>query len=139
MKTFVKILKPHTVNLVKDLNGNHIILKVLNCFDNSYCLPIFETLNSNLTEVSLHKHGCCVLQKCIDCACPETKAIIIETIVNNISELIVDQFGNYIVQYVMTLGDQNLVEKIVDKFLKDLVFLSKQKYSSNVVEKVNFY
>jgi pumilio RNA-binding family len=136
MKTFIKILKPHTVNLVKDLNGNHIILKVLNVFEISYCFPLYETLNSNLMEISLHKHGCCVLQKCIDSASQDVKQFIIETIIHNIPELIVDQYGNYIVQYVMTLGDPKLVASVVEGFLKELIFLSKQKYSSNVVEKV---
>ncbi len=139
MKTFIKVLKPHTVNLVKDLNGNHIILKVLNCYDPALTTPLFETLNNHLMEVSLHKHGCCVLQKCIDSASPEIKNYIIMSILQHIPELITDQFGNYILQYVMTLGDTNLVGSIAKTFFKDMIFLSKQKYSSNVVEKVYFF
>lgn len=52
-----------------------------------------------------------------------------------------DQYGNYVIQFILTLNDYSTNKKIADMFLSDLPFLSKQKFSSNVIEKVinHFY
>ena len=53
---------------------------------------------------------------------------------------VVAQFGNYVVQYVIMLKDFNVNKLIADEFLKmNIIAISKQKFSSNVVEKVNFW
>jgi hypothetical protein len=66
--SFVSILKPNVLNLIIDLNGNHIIQKFINLMDSNYSKFIYAIINENITEISTHKHGCCVLQKCIDIA-----------------------------------------------------------------------
>jgi hypothetical protein len=48
-----------------------------------------------------------------------------------------DQYGNYVIQYMLCLGDSELNAKVIASLLKDIVYLSKQKYSSNVIEKVS--
>ena len=62
---FIKILETHSLNLMKDINGNHIIIKFVFCFPNINDF-IFKLLNENIIEICTHKHGCCVLQKCIE-------------------------------------------------------------------------
>ena len=50
-----------------------------------------------------------------------------------------DQFANYIIQYILSLNDFTINKKIAELFIKNIWELSKQKFSSNVIEKVNFY
>jgi len=52
-----------------------------------------------------------------------------------------DQYGNYVIQYILTFNDYSTNKKIAGIFLTDLPFLSRQKFSSNVIEKVkiNFF
>ena len=51
-----------------------------------------------------------------------------------------DQYGNYVVQYVIMLKDLNANDAIASEFLKmNVITISKQKFSSNVIEKVNLY
>jgi hypothetical protein len=66
--SFITILKPNVLNLIKDLNGNHIIQKFINLMDSNYSKFIYDIIDENIIEISTHKHGCCVLQKCIDIA-----------------------------------------------------------------------
>ena len=47
-----------------------------------------------------------------------------------------DQYGNYVIQYILTLNNYSSNKKIAELFLTDLPYLTKQKFSSNVIEKV---
>jgi len=49
---------------------------------------------------------------------------------------ILDQYGNYVVQYVIMLKDMNVNKFIAEEFLKmNIITISEQKFSSNVIEK----
>ena len=133
---FLKVLKPNIICLIKDLNGNHIIQKILNSLDSKYSNIIYQTISENILEISTHKHGCCVLQKCIDNAKPEIKTILIENLIDCSLDVIVDQYGNYVIQYILSLNNIEYNKKLIYKLIKEISYLSRQKYSSNVVEKV---
>ena len=61
---------------------------------------------------------------------------LFDLIIKNSILLVSDQFGNYVIQYVISLKDQILIEKIIDSFQGNIEYLSKQKFASNVIEKV---
>jgi hypothetical protein len=50
--------------------------------------------------------------------------------------LVQDPYGNYVVQYVLELGDAHFSDLLIREFIGHLGSLSVQKYSSNVMEKV---
>jgi len=50
-----------------------------------------------------------------------------------------DQYGNYVLQYIITLADFKNNDKIANFFKYNIGHLSKQKFSSNVIEKVRLY
>lgn len=133
---FIKILTPNVLNLIKDMNGNHIVQKFIHQIDGGNTMFIYNIINENIVEISTHKHGCCVLQKCIDNAKTGIKEIIIDNLISYSHTLILDQYGNYIVQYILAMGDMEYNRKIIIGLLEDISYLSKQKYSSNVIEKV---
>lgn len=134
---FIKILKPNVLNLIKDMNGNHIVQKFINQIDENYTKFIYEIINENIIDISTHKHGCCVLQKCIENSKPEAKIFMVENLISYSLTLILDQYGNYVVQYILAMHNMEYNRKIIMGLLKDICYLSKQKYSSNVVEKVD--
>jgi hypothetical protein len=53
--------------------------------------------------------------------------------------LVQDPFGNYVVQYVLSLSDPSLHEDLICKFIEPICKLSVQKFSSNVIEKSRLY
>ena len=83
----------------------------------------------------MNKHGCCVIQKCIEKANENEKNMIINNLIKNCQILITDQCGNYIIQFIITLKNDLIIDKIIDILIINIEEYSKQKYSSNVVEK----
>lgn len=133
----IKFLSSDVVGLVKDNNGNHVVQKCLTHMSDENKQFIYNSIIENCIEVATHKHGCCVIQRCLDHANKKQKEDLISVIVTNALELVTDQYGNYVVQYVLDLKDTDFSvhEKIAMELIDHIVDLSKQKFSSNVVEK----
>lgn len=85
--------------------------------------------------VGTHRHGCCVLQRCIDHASGPQKAKLIHQITQNAYSLVQDAFGNYVLQYIVDLQEPSFTHPLCYSFRGQIPTLSKQKFSSNVVEK----
>ena len=85
--------------------------------------------------VGTHRHGCCVLQRCIDHASGQQKADLIAQITQNAFALVQDPFGNYVLQYIVDLNDPTFTNPLCYSFQTRISDLSKHKFSSNVIEK----
>ncbi|KAM7208626.1 Pumilio y domain family member 4 [Naviculisporaceae sp. PSN 640] len=128
-------LKNQVVELIQDLNGNHVIQKCLNKLTAVEAGFIFDAVGNHCIEVGTHRHGCCVLQRCIDHADGDQKKWLIARITDHANRLVMDPFGNYVVQYIIDLNEPSFTEPIVESFRGNICTLSKHKFSSNVVEK----
>ena len=143
------------VVLIKDLNGNHVIQKCLNKLapeDNQVGSPltlsfltdinvnptqfIYNAVAQNCVGVATHRHGCCVLQRCIDHAAESQRIQLVNEITFNALTLVQDPYGNYVVQYILDLNDNRFSDAVIRQFLGNICALSVQKFSSNVIEKV---
>jgi len=124
------------VSLIQDLNGNHVIQKCLHKMEPNDNQFIYDAVAQNTVQVATHKHGCCVMQRCIDHGTDLQKRQLIEEIRKESRQLVQDAFGNYVVQYVLELKMiSELATQIIKEIGGNLYYLSKQKFSSNVVEK----
>lgn len=127
------------VILINDLNGNHVIQKCIFKFPSSKFDFIINAITekNNIVTISTHKHGCCVLQKLLSvCSLQQIFKISIK-IIQFLSGLINDQFGNYIIQFLLDIRELDfyfLIE-VFNKLSSDLCELSCLKFSSNVIEK----
>ena len=136
LKTFMNIIKPIIKGIINDINGSHIILKLItlkNKFINSI---ILIEICDNILSIAMHKHGCCVLQKCFEKINNEERKPLINNLLKNCKELISDKCGNYIIQFIISFNDENIMKFINDILITDIENFSKQKFSSNVVEKI---
>ncbi|EEH02919.1 pumilio RNA binding protein [Histoplasma capsulatum G186AR] len=134
-QTVINALRDRVVELVQDLNGNHVIQKCLNRLSATDAQFIYDAVGASCVPVGTHRHGCCVLQRCIDHASGDQRARLIEQITNNAFTLVQDPFGNYVVQYILDLNEPHFIEPICRSFRGNIPALSKQKFSSNVIEK----
>lgn len=125
----------NVVTLIKDLNGNHVIQKCLNRLSAANNQFIYDAVAAKCVDVSTHRHGCCVLQRCIDHASDEQRLQLVQQITMYSLTLVQDPFGNYVVQYVLDLNDSAYTESVTHQFLGHVCELSTQKFSSNVMEK----
>ncbi|RKF71683.1 putative rna-binding protein [Golovinomyces cichoracearum] len=135
IETIINALRHQVVELIQDLNGNHVIQKCLNKLSPLDAQFIFDAVGQHCVDVGTHRHGCCVLQRCIDHTDGEQKAWLIRQISNNAYVLVQDPFGNYVVQYILDLNEPIFTEPLVSMFKGRVSQLSRQKFSSNVIEK----
>jgi len=131
----ISALRSSVVQLIQDLNGNHVIQRCLNRLSHEDNQFIYDAVAGNCVAVATHRHGCCVLQRCIDHASEKQKIQLVREITANSLLLVQDPYGNYVVQYVLDLSYHNLTGGLIKKFSGHLVELSTQKFSSNVIEK----
>jgi pumilio RNA-binding family len=132
-----KHLEPQLGYFLKDNNAYHIIVKCLSTFEEASSLYIYKYLKKNIVNLSLNKHGCCAIQKCLESAVPNQQELIIQKIIKSTLKLISDAQGNYVVSYVVCLKNSKYIKEIVSKIISEGNFkvLCKQRFSSTVLEK----
>ncbi|KAK7275762.1 hypothetical protein RIF29_16884 [Crotalaria pallida] len=127
-------IQPGFLELVKDLNGNHVIqrcLQVFSCPDNEF---IFDAATKFCVDIATHQHGCCVLQRCIDQSMGKYQDKLITEISKHALFLAQDPYGNYVITYIIEMKIPSFSAKLVSQFKGNYVKLSMQKFSSHVVE-----
>ena len=135
-KIFYSRVKENVVKMSNDINANYIIQKMLILIKSPKTDFIFKELNKSFISVATTKFGCCVIQKALLYGSEMQKKSIIKNILVNTSSLISNQFGNYVYQCLISIADDNLMQKIYSTISEDIIYLSESKYSSNVVEKI---
>lgn len=131
----IEALRNNVVLLIQDLNGNHVIQKCLNHLSSVDAIFIFEAVGAHCVTVGTHRHGCCVLQRCIDHADGLQKGKMVDHVIRNAYSLVQDPFGNYVVQYILDLSEPCFTDPLCRVFAGQILTLSRQKFSSNVIEK----
>ncbi|CAI5729661.1 unnamed protein product [Peronospora effusa] len=131
----VEALKDDAVRLCIDSNGNHVIQRALQFMKPEYNQFVFDAVCKECTTVGTHRHGCCVLQRCLDAANKTQKADMIEQVERQAMKLMQDPYGNYVVQYVLDSCTAEEAFGVIMKPLGHIYELSVQKFSSNVIEK----
>lgn len=94
----------------------------------------------------MHRHGCCIIQQCFTTAPDRFHRTLVDAIVRDASLLLVDPFGNYVVQvlervedhvqFVLEHGSDKERARLIQTAFGKIVDYSCQKYSSNVIEKI---
>ncbi|UNI20202.1 hypothetical protein JDV02_006313 [Purpureocillium takamizusanense] len=135
VRLIIEALRFRVVELIQDLNGNHVIQKCLNKLTSTDAQFIFDAVGNNCVDVGTHRHGCCVLQRCIDHASGHQKSWLVDRITGHARVLVQDPFGNYVVQYIIDLNEPSFTDPVVQSFKGCVGSLSRHKFSSNVIEK----
>lgn len=90
---------------------------------------------ANCKKIACHKHGCCIMQKCIDAGAPPQRHSLVMAIAELTQVFVRNPFGNYVVQYVLEMNVREVNKVIGMKLLGSILELGKEKFSSNVIEK----
>ncbi|KAG7977490.1 hypothetical protein I3843_05G034100 [Carya illinoinensis] len=131
----ISALEPGFLALVKDLNGNHVVQRCLQCLSIEHNKFIFVAAAKYCVDLGTHQHGCCVLQRCISHSKGELQENLVAEISANGLLLAQDAYGNYVVQFILELRIPSATSKLSSQFEGNYVNLSTQKFSSHVVEK----
>ena len=131
---FLKSIEPYVIPLLKELNGTHIIQQLL--IKHPECSNVInKIIVDNCASLASHSHGCCVLQKFLNGKDKNLKENLIKNLINNCLVLIIDQYGNYVIQSILLLNENKSSSEIAMKIYDNVAYYSKHRYSSNVVEK----
>ena len=131
---FVNIIIPHIKLLIIDLNGSHIIYKLIVTKNKSIKI-IEEIICMQVKDIAITRKGCSFLKKYFDFQDEKELIKIKQCILQNLTEIITDQYGNYVIQSILLKQDSPIVEDFINAIIKNLVFYSNNKFSSNAVEK----
>ena len=109
----IAALNREVVELTMDMHGNHVIQAFLMIFRAShhpadqdlagsemtsqYTQFIFDACMQNCVEIGMHKHGCCVMQRCLEKGTQSQKLQLANFIIEHMKYLIEDPYGNYLV------------------------------------------
>ena len=126
--------------IIKSSYGNHIVQKFITSVHFKELTKfIYDYVLSNFMNVAESKHGVCVIQKCVSEGDENQRGKLYDLILQNFDELIKDEFGNYLIQYIlMNVKSKEKfyeVSSIIKKIEDNLISICKFKFSANVIEK----
>ena len=101
IKKFVASINVN-LNQILDDHGNHVIQNCISSFKWN-TEPLYEVITQNCVQIASNKHGCCVLQRCLENGSLDQRQKLSDIIITNIDYLIKDPFGNYVIQYTFDL------------------------------------
>ncbi|KAH6918888.1 pumilio/RRM domain-containing protein [Coprinopsis sp. MPI-PUGE-AT-0042] len=107
------------VDLASDWLGNTVVQKLFEKCSQEPRLAMLERICPSLAMIGIHKNGTWAAQKIIDCATrPEEVALIAQNLRAYAPPLLLDQFGNYVIQCCLRFGSPNndfIFDAIVDR------------------------
>ena len=131
--SFTKALSKIMDKLLNNLNGSFVIIHYADTIkDNDF---IYDFLNNNLVIIATNSYSCSALQKLIDISTNQQKQKLLINIINNVDNLVGNQCGLYVLQFIMDKNNYFINDAILDRIINKIIYLSKRKYSSNVIEK----
>ncbi|KAJ7685234.1 armadillo-type protein [Mycena polygramma] len=133
--SFVRELEPYILRCVKDSNGNHVIQKIIERVSPDR-LGFVSTFIGHVSELASHPFGCRVLQRCLQhLPDAQKRPLLDELLLNHTAPLMQDQFGNYVIQFILEHGRTEDKALIVAQLRGRLLFMARHKFASNVCEK----
>ena len=134
---FQYMIEKHLYELCCDKNGNHVYQKLLKIFpkENNKNDFLFDELVKISFKVSIIQQGATLLNAALEQGNENQKEKLCEAIVDNIGDLIIDKYGNYTIQTIFKLMKEKINQKIYKYIDDNLLRLSKEKFSSNVIDK----
>ena len=129
------LIEKHLFPLCFDKNGNHVFQKIIRLYPKTKNDFIYNQLNQSAIEICKLKQGATILQTALKYANESQKSSLLHTILDDISTLINDEYGNYIIQFILELKEKEFNQIIYNYITKNTLSLSKKKFSSNVIDK----
>ena len=131
----MEALTPAAARLCIDSHGNHVIQRIILKLGPKYSEFVFDAVATSVGDVARHRHGCCVIQRCLDSPPSDARSNLVRRIVEKSLELMQDAYGNYVVQYVLDVCSDEDVQAVCESVVGKVNLLAIQKFSSNVMEK----
>ena len=129
-------IKNYEMEMAFNKNSTHVLQKIVSLFPDNRRLFLNEIILHNFIELCLDPNGICLIKIFIKTnTLIENKKRIYDKITENFVILAQSPFGNYGIQYLMEIWNNDDMKEIQKKIIENIYELSLQQYSSNVIEK----
>ena len=128
-------------NVIQDLCfdtfGVHVIEKIFGSFEESFYFPILNYVKNNFLLLANNVNGICVVKKVLTMIHKRNLHEELKQITKlNVMNLIQNPFGKYVIQVILDIWDETEIREILSPIENNYSFLSMQKHSSNIIEKI---
>ena len=125
-------------DLINDKYGNYTIQTIFKLFNDKINERLYKYIDDNILKLSKEKFSSNVIDKCIISDYEKSNKLIQSIIHKNIiKDIIVDQYGNYVVQKALNISDKNVCTKIIEQIKPILGDLQKTNIGKKIYEKLN--
>ncbi|KAK7024214.1 hypothetical protein VNI00_016522, partial [Paramarasmius palmivorus] len=130
---FYAELHLHVEVCMRNPYGNFVIEKFL-AYVPPQELEFLKTIQISAFQLAKDRFGCRVVLKCLELIPREAIDPLFDVIHQKTMALMLDKYGNYIIQFLLRSGSPQDKSKLITKIEGNVVELSCHKYSSNVME-----
>ena len=129
-------IKGYELEMVFDKNATYVLQKIVLIFPDFIRENLNEIILNNFIKLCLDVNGICLIKNFIKTNNNINNKIKIKFLIcNNFILLSQSPFGNYAVQFLMENWNNLDIIELFEKIYENIFILSKQQFSSNVVEK----
>ena len=131
---FIEKMLPHLVTLINDLNGIHIVQKLIN-IKSKHIQLIYNNIFQNIKLIAITREGIRFIKILLAILDEKNLNSLINSINDNLEDIITNQYGNFIIQEIIWKDNLSLKYLVIDNIIKNIVNFSNHKFSSNIIEK----
>ena len=138
LTNMVDIIIRNINQFINDEFGNISLKRIIKLNNEIYNNKIFNCIKDNIIHLSCQKYSSNVIEACIDNTTSLKKKTIEKLIENenNIHVLILDQFGNYIIQNALQNAEQKEFDIIIEHIKENEKKLRQSQYGKIIIEKL---
>ena len=127
-------LKPNLMSLCLSQNGNHIVQRFVITLPNRL-QTIINCILPNVFSLAVDNCGCRIVQRLFEQTEIRKLAPIVEEVLKNAVDLATNQYGNYVIQYILQSNCHEYISALLKAFKGKFYKFSVHKFASNVIEK----
>ena len=125
--------------LITDQYGNYVLQYIVKLENQEIIAQIINLILTNIQKYCCQKFSSNVIEKCLEKACPELQSRLINAIVENeklVSDLIVDLFGNYIIQKILLIVKGKVYYFLLNQIAKNAERIRRVSFGNRVLAKL---
>ncbi|KAM3328110.1 hypothetical protein P3S68_033572 [Capsicum galapagoense] len=130
-----EIVSVKLVELMTHRTGRYVVEQCFHVLNEKQNKVLFRRVISCFKELATSESGCASLNVCINCITNPLKKELLEKIASQSGYFANDPWGNYVVQHVLELGDEEISRKIFSQLEKQYLSLAFKRGGSHVVER----
>lgn len=142
----LEALHANVRTLVLDQYGNYVIQHVIEHGSDPDRDRIIQEITGNVLRYAQHKFASNVIEKCLICAGPHHKALLINEVCGDNDDtsppillMMKDQFANYVVQKMLDTADPAHRKKMMYAIKPHIPTLRKYSYGKHIITKLEKY